>query len=301
MLMLICGLAVSANAVTYQLADYLEDPTFDQVIDASNNWNDHPWGSGAWEIPAPTELMIQHPADWEPDGPNQPWPDNMVFYADMQEEAYSGTQAVAIVGNVDYNFGWVGIVTEPDAVLHTGDVWEFDLATRLFDNASQWTSGDVVVGFYFMGYGFDSVTIPAASITTEWAEQHFSLEYTGAVDGLAAGDWTIRIYMTTPEPSSEWHGVFIDMPVPDVPELLEGDANRDGVVSAGDYASVQSNFGHTGESGIPGDANCDGVVSAGDYASVQANFGAVLGSGTVPEPMTMSLLALGGVALLKRK
>ncbi len=85
-------------------------------------------------------------------------------------------------------------------------------------------------------------------------------------------------------------------------ELLMGDANRDGVVSAGDYASVQANFGHVGDPGILGDANCDGVVSAGDYASVQANFGAVLG-GTVqaPEPAMLSMLALGGLAVIRRK
>lgn len=57
---------------------------------------------------------------------------------------------------------------------------------------------------------------------------------------------------------------------------LLGDANGDGVVSAGDYASVQANYGNTGDPGIPGDANWDGVVSAGDYASIQANFGHTL-------------------------
>ncbi len=82
--------------------------------------------------------------------------------------------------------------------------------------------------------------------------------------------------------------------------LLPGDANRDGVVSAGDYASVQSNFGATGEPGIPGDANLDGVVSAGDYASVQANFGST-GAGVIPEPMTVSLLGMGCAALIRRR
>ena len=82
--------------------------------------------------------------------------------------------------------------------------------------------------------------------------------------------------------------------------LLAGDANRDGMVSAGDYASVQANFGNTGIAGIPGDANGDGIVSAGDYASVQANFGNVA-SASIPEPATLSLLALGGVAMVGRK
>jgi hypothetical protein len=83
--------------------------------------------------------------------------------------------------------------------------------------------------------------------------------------------------------------------------LLEGDANHDGVVSAGDYASVQANFGNTGTEGILGDANGDGVVSAGDYASVQANFGNTAAAQVTPEPATMSLLALSGVTLLRRR
>ncbi len=82
------------------------------------------------------------------------------------------------------------------------------------------------------------------------------------------------------------------------PFTLLGDANHDGVVSAGDYASVQANFGSTGDPGIPGDANGDGVVSAGDYASVQANFGNVAGSSeAVPEPVTLSTLVLGGIVM----
>ena len=83
--------------------------------------------------------------------------------------------------------------------------------------------------------------------------------------------------------------------------LLPGDANRDGVVSAGDYASVQSNFGNTGEPGIPGDANCDGVVSAGDYASVQSNFGNTAPAQAVPEPVTLCVLVVGGALISNRR
>ncbi len=56
---------------------------------------------------------------------------------------------------------------------------------------------------------------------------------------------------------------------------------------------------------LPGDANGDGVVSAGDYAAVQANFGnTILTSSTssaTPEPATMSLLALGCMMIVRRR
>jgi hypothetical protein len=52
-----------------------------------------------------------------------------------------------------------------------------------------------------------------------------------------------------------------------------------------------------------GDANGDGVVSAGDYAAVQAAFGNTLPTATadVPEPATMALLGIGSLLSLTRR
>ena len=52
-----------------------------------------------------------------------------------------------------------------------------------------------------------------------------------------------------------------------------------------------------------GDANGDGVVSAGDYAAVQSFFGTVYftSSAVTPEPLTMSILGLGMFGILRRK
>ena len=85
--------------------------------------------------------------------------------------------------------------------------------------------------------------------------------------------------------------------------MLLGDANGDGVVSADDYSSVQSNFGNTGVPGSPGDANGTATVSADDYASVQSHFGATTGMGSVPvpEPTTFGLLGMGLIAILRKR
>ncbi len=52
-----------------------------------------------------------------------------------------------------------------------------------------------------------------------------------------------------------------------------------------------------------GDANGDGVVSAADYAAVQSAFGNTLASQTTstPEPATMSLLTVGVLALIRHR
>ncbi len=93
--------------------------------------------------------------------------------------------------------------------------------------------------------------------------------------------------------------------IPEPTTLLPGDANHDGLVSADDYSSIQAHFGDSGEAGILGDANGTGTVSADDYASVQSYFGNTggmgIGSGTVPEPATLSLLVIGCVAMLTKR
>ena len=172
---------------------------------------------------------------------------------------------------------------------------------------------------YVVAYGYDGVA--EANTEYELSFWHKGDVYTSmpGVDGATvliegAYEWTEEILTVTTDADTtgllslyfyDWN--FTDeLPLlidnvyfgPAVAALLEGDANRDGIVSAGDYTSVQNNFGNNGaaDGTLDGDANADGVVSAGDYTSVQNNFGNHL-----PEPMTMSMLGLGGLALLRRR
>jgi len=79
-----------------------------------------------------------------------------------------------------------------------------------------------------------------------------------------------------------------------------GDFNLDGVVNATDLGTMSTNFGLTGFGWAGGNANCDDVINATDLGTLSTNFG-LGGGGSVPEPATLGLLGLGGLALLRRK
>ncbi len=78
------------------------------------------------------------------------------------------------------------------------------------------------------------------------------------------------------------------------------DFNLDGAVDAGDLALLGGSFGVAGDWGwATGDANGDGMIDAGDLALLGANFGTIVHP--IPEPMTVSLLTLGGLAMLRNR
>ena len=80
-----------------------------------------------------------------------------------------------------------------------------------------------------------------------------------------------------------------------------GDFNLDGFVNATDLAIMNPNFGLSGKNYPHGNANCDDLIDATDLAILGANFGFAASTAFVPEPATLGLLALGGLALLKRR
>jgi hypothetical protein len=86
-----------------------------------------------------------------------------------------------------------------------------------------------------------------------------------------------------------------------------GDFNLDGFVNGTDLAIFKASFGLSGMGFAQGNANADDFVNGTDLAIFKAVFGfsGTPGDGgnppAVPEPATMSLLALGGVAALIRR
>ena len=80
---------------------------------------------------------------------------------------------------------------------------------------------------------------------------------------------------------------------------FRGDFNTDGAVNGTDLSIMSGGFGTTtGFAG--GNANCDATVNGTDLSILSSVFGNVA-TAAVPEPLTMSLLSLGAVALLRKR
>jgi hypothetical protein len=85
---------------------------------------------------------------------------------------------------------------------------------------------------------------------------------------------------------------------------LAGDYNQDGVVNAADYSIWRNSLGSVG-SNLAADGNGNGQVDAADYSVWKSNFGmlagsgsgsgGLAGSGSVPEPACLVLLAIAAL------
>jgi T5SS/PEP-CTERM-associated repeat protein len=113
------------------------------------------------------------------------------------------------------------------------------------------------------------------NISQATENKNYTLDY--LTDGDLAG-YTLLTFLGTP---------------------INGDANYDGVVDVGDLGILAANYGRTGErTWSLGDFNMDGVVDVGDLGILAANYGSsanLLTVNSVPEPMTLTLLALGSM------
>ena len=132
----------------------------------------------------------------------------------------------------------------------------------------------------------------------------------------AAEDVVLRI---STEPQQAWVGQRVRLnievlgadgwaQIPDLPTVEVPGAylyavlglDGDGEVNAGDLDLLLANWGDA-LVGSPIDADGSGTIDAGDLAIVQANWGQGTAPGVVPEPGSLALLGLGGLALLRRR
>jgi hypothetical protein len=82
--------------------------------------------------------------------------------------------------------------------------------------------------------------------------------------------------------------------------VIPGDCNGDGMVTEIDSAEVAGNLGNPG-SWVHGDFDGDGNVTSADQDILNAHYWEYLPGVVIPEPATLSILALGGLTLLLRR
>jgi hypothetical protein len=88
-----------------------------------------------------------------------------------------------------------------------------------------------------------------------------------------------------------------------VKPFMAGDANLDGQVKIGDLVTLAQHWNQaSGATWFDGDANGDGQIKIGDLVALAQNWNkTVTAGGAVPEPLTLTVLGLGGLAVLRRR
>ena len=111
---------------------------------------------------------------------------------------------------------------------------------------------------------------------------------------------------------SRFSGYLVGVELDDISDVgislmlggLAGDVDGNGYVSGPDLTSVITNWGMTGASREQGDLDGDGTVAGADYTKVITYWGAGTPPpepGAIPEPATLGLLIMGGLAILRRR
>ncbi len=137
----------------------------------------------------------------------------------------------------------------------------------------------------------------------------FAFNEPGDVDRLnvATLGWGRSFFYDEPRFGYDLNSV---LGIEDTPRL-PGDANGDGVVNLADFGILRGNFGASGATFATGDFNGDGLVNLADFGILRANFGNSINTqqlalvdawvATVPEPTSLAVLGLGGLAMLRRR
>jgi len=148
----------------------------------------------------------------------------------------------------------------------------------------------------------DSWQIVNVDTLTEAFRDTFSVTSTfGPFTPDVGGDKWTRLILST---SSAWEFTESTGTLKVVVGIRPGDTNADGVVDAADFITLKKNFGTSTGAGVAaGDFNATGTVNWADLNILTNNMGTGGGGApaTTPEPATLGLLAIGALAIIRRR
>lgn len=246
-------------------------------------------------------------------------------------EVASGSAAINLIsGSHKINLP-LDIVSDTNITIAGGSTLTIGNPMTIKANKTVTKSGDLVIqapliietgGSLVLGAGASSVFgAPSLASNAKIDVQNRSLkiDYRGQASPAA----TIRSQLQSGYSNGAWNGGGINTSSAtsttglgwrdnaptssiDIKYVYYGDANLDGTVNSTDFNAFVAGYGAT-STGVwsGGDFDYDGKVNTLDFNRLAGNFGQTLAApalgSVVPEPTTLSIVLLGGIAMRRRR